>query len=65
VPLLAAMAQPSGVIQRSVFDTITAEILDGLKNSDPLDAIFLDLLGAGVVEGVGQKTHTTIPNNSL
>jgi len=52
VPLLAAMAQPSGVIQRSVFDTITAEILDGLKNSGPLDAVFLDLHGAGVVEGI-------------
>ncbi|MFT6646002.1 MAG: microcystin degradation protein MlrC, partial [Patiriisocius sp.] len=49
---LVAMAQPSGTIERAAFDQISSEILSGLNDAAPLDAIFLDLHGAGVVEGI-------------
>ncbi|MFT5013977.1 MAG: microcystin degradation protein MlrC, partial [Dinoroseobacter sp.] len=49
---LVAMAQPSGTIERGAFDQISSEILSGLNDAAPLDAIFLDLHGAGVVEGI-------------
>lgn len=60
VPLLVAMAQPSGTIERAAFDQISSEILSGLNDAAPLDAIFLDLHGAGVVEGIGEQTLAEI-----
>tara|TARA_R110002073_G_scaffold14926_1_gene59939 strand:- start:10962 stop:12431 length:1470 start_codon:yes stop_codon:yes gene_type:complete len=52
VPILVAMAQPSGIIEREAFDQICSEILAGLQDNGPIDAIFLDLHGAGVVDGI-------------
>jgi microcystin degradation protein MlrC len=52
VPVFAAMAQPSGIIQRSVFDEFTDEIVTGLVDAGTIDGIILDLHGAGVVEGI-------------
>jgi len=55
VPILWANTQPSGTIEREAYDLFKAEILAGLKReqeTNPVDGIFLDLHGAGVVEGI-------------
>lgn len=52
VLIFSAVAQPSGIIERSAFDDFTAEILAGLSSAGSIDGIFLDLHGAGVVEGI-------------
>ena len=50
VPLMVANAQPSGTIQSEVYESFKAEILEGLSQELPVDGVFLDLHGAGVVE---------------
>ena len=50
VPILWAGAVPSAPVTRDTFESITAEILQGLKAAGDLDAIYLDLHGAMVVE---------------
>lgn len=52
VPLLYATAQPSGLIERAVYEGFKQEILQGLERAGPLDAAVLCLHGAGVVEGI-------------
>lgn len=52
VPLLVASAQPSGTIAREAYDGFRQEILEGLAAAMPLDGVFLDLHGAGVVDGI-------------
>ncbi len=52
VPLMEAMASPSGTIERSAYDTLSAELIEMLKANGPYDACFLGLHGAGVVEGI-------------
>ena len=50
LPLLWCAAEPSGPVTREAFDTITNEILDGLNSAGPIDALYLDLHGAMVIE---------------
>ncbi len=50
VPILVANAQPSGTIQSPVYEGFKAEILETLAQEMPVDGVFLDLHGAGVVE---------------
>jgi microcystin degradation protein MlrC len=50
VPTVFASATPSGVIEKEAFDTILGGILDGIKDSEPYDAVVLHLHGAGVSE---------------
>lgn len=52
VPLMVAAAQPSGMISLSAYEAFRQEILDGLAAAAPLDGVFLDLHGAGVVDGI-------------
>ncbi|XOV87916.1 MAG: M81 family metallopeptidase [Pseudomonadota bacterium] len=52
VPLLSASAQPSGTIEREAYDQFKNEILAGIANAMPIDGVFLDLHGAGVVRGI-------------
>lgn len=55
VPLLWTFAYPSGVIERSAYDTLKGEFLDRLRQADAagrLDGALLDLHGAMVVEGI-------------
>jgi len=60
VPLLAVQAQPSGIIEFDTYQAFTTEILDGIRNNLPLDGVFLDLHGAGVVDGIGDlETNLT------
>lgn len=50
VPLLYALAGPSGTIESTAYHQLKSEIVDGLKAAGGLDAVLLDLHGAGVVE---------------
>ena len=52
VPLLVALAEPSGSIARDTYDDFKNEILKSLETAFPLDGVFLDLHGAGVVTGL-------------
>ena len=52
VPLLVVSAQPSGIVELETYQAFKAEILQGLAPQLPIDGIFLDLHGAGVVDGI-------------
>ncbi len=52
VPLLRASAFPGGVIRRSDYDEIKADLVERLKAAGPVDGVLLDLHGAMVVEGI-------------
>jgi microcystin degradation protein MlrC len=47
---VAADATPSGKLTRDVYEKIVGEILDGVANAGPIDAILLNLHGAMVAE---------------
>lgn len=50
VPIMVANAQPSGTILSETYETFKQEIIESLAAVLPVDGIFLDLHGAGVVE---------------
>jgi microcystin degradation protein MlrC len=52
VPLVHARALPGGVVERSFFDAIQAELLERLRDAGPLDGLYLDIHGAMSVEGM-------------
>lgn len=52
VPILWAGAIPSAHVARAAYDSITDEIIAGLRAAGPLDGVFLDLHGAMVAEHV-------------
>ena len=58
VPILFASTQPSGTIEYSAYDLFKTEILAGIKREQEdvaagsIDGVFLDLHGAGVVQGL-------------
>lgn len=52
VPTLWAWANPSGTIAASAYATLRADLLERLASVLPVDAVALDLHGAGVVEGI-------------
>jgi microcystin degradation protein MlrC len=52
VPTLWAFAGPSGTITANAFATLRDELLDRLAAAGPLDAVALELHGAGVVDGI-------------
>ena len=52
VPTFATTAHPSGTIQRTAFDRMLAELLDGIRGAGEVDAVCLALHGAGSADGV-------------
>jgi microcystin degradation protein MlrC len=52
VPTFTAIAQPSGTISRAAYDEMKAELLERLRDALPVDAVGLELHGAGVVDGI-------------
>ena len=50
VPILKAGAIPSGTVTATAFETLTAELLDGLQAAQPFDGLLLALHGAMVSE---------------
>jgi microcystin degradation protein MlrC len=51
VPILTADTNPSGTIARDAYETLRGELLEGIKNAGPIDAVALTLHGAGVADG--------------
>lgn len=52
VPTLWAWANPSGTITAAAYASLRDELLDRLTAALPVDAVALELHGAGVVEGI-------------
>jgi len=52
VPLLVASAQPSASIAYETYESFKSEILKSLAAVQPIDGVFLDLHGAGVVTDI-------------
>lgn len=50
VPLLAAVAPPSGTITRETYEGFKKVIIDGLRENPGIDAVVLEMHGAGVTE---------------
>ena len=51
-PIMQAQAVPGGVLRRSVYDDLKAEILAGLSAGGPWDGVYLDMHGAMAVDGI-------------
>ncbi|MEM7089823.1 MAG: M81 family metallopeptidase [Pseudomonadota bacterium] len=49
-PVLWCAAEPGGKVTTHAFETITAQILAGITDAGPLDAVYLDLHGAMVTD---------------
>ena len=52
VPTLFAIAQPSGTIAAEAYEAMRDELVERLRAAGPVDAVALEIHGAGVVEGV-------------
>ncbi|MDE0758991.1 MAG: M81 family metallopeptidase [Pseudomonadales bacterium] len=52
VPVLIVSAQPSGTINFETYVAFKQEILAGIDSAKPIDGVFLELHGAGVVNGI-------------
>jgi len=52
VPIMVAHTQPSGIINSDAYEALKNEILEGLAREAQLDGVYLDLHGAGVVDGI-------------
>lgn len=52
VPTLWAWANPSGTITASAYEALRDELLSRLAEAIPVDAVALELHGAGVVDGI-------------
>lgn len=52
VPIFHAFTQPSGTIEANAYESMKAELIDGLAAAVPVDAVVLDTHGAGIVEGI-------------
>ena len=51
-PIMQAHAVPGGVLRRSVYEDLKAEIIAGLKEAAPWDGVYVDMHGAMAVEGI-------------
>jgi len=52
VPTLHAFAQPSGTIEAGTYEAMKSDLLGRLTEALPVDAVALDLHGAGIVDGI-------------
>ena len=52
IPTFAASTEPWGTITRDAYDAMVAELVRGIRQAMPLDAISLALHGAGTADGV-------------
>jgi microcystin degradation protein MlrC len=51
-PIMQAHALPGGVLRRSVYNDLKAEIIAGLRDNGPWDGVYLEMHGAMAVEGI-------------
>lgn len=52
VPTFWALALPSGTIERDAYEALRDELLDSIEMALPIDAVALDIHGAGVAESI-------------
>jgi microcystin degradation protein MlrC len=52
VPIVHAMAQPSGTIEAETYRQLKNQLVDGVAAALPVDAVVIDTHGAGIVEGI-------------
>lgn len=52
VPLLSALAVPSGPLTRACYDELTARLLGAIDRAGPLDGVYLALHGSMQVDGL-------------
>lgn len=52
VPTSWAFAGPSGIIDRSSYETLRDDLIERLRAAGPVDAVALTMHGAGVVDGI-------------
>jgi microcystin degradation protein MlrC len=52
LPVMVAAATPGGAVPRADYESLVGQVLDGLRASMPLDALFLDIHGAMSVVGM-------------
>lgn len=52
IPLLWAWAGPSGVVDRTSYETLRDDLVERLRSAGPVDAVALTMHGAGVVDGI-------------
>jgi hypothetical protein len=52
VPVLHAFAQPSGTIEAGVYRMLADELVAGIRDVLPVDAVVIDTHGAGIVDGI-------------
>lgn len=50
-PIVWANATPSGPVKRDAFEAIAGEIVDGIRSTEALNAVYLDLHGAMIADG--------------
>ncbi len=52
VPIFHTFAQPSGTIEASAYQSMKDELVGGIAEALPVDAVVLDTHGAGIVDGI-------------
>ena len=52
VPILKGRSMPGGIVLRETYEKMANEIVEGLKNAGPLDALWFDIHGAMTVDGM-------------
>lgn len=52
IPIIHARAIPGGRLERAAYETLKAEMLDGLVSAGPLDGLWLAMHGAMFVDGM-------------
>lgn len=60
IPTLHAYAWPGGVVEKTAFEAMKQEILEGIRKAGPLDGIYMDMHGALHVEGYDDAQATLI-----
>jgi len=51
IPTVHAYSWPGGVVEKTIFESLKSEILEGIRNADSFDGIYMDMHGALHVEG--------------
>ncbi len=52
LPVMVAAATPGGAVTRQAYESLTGQILDGLRDAGPIDGLLLDIHGAMSVVGM-------------
>ncbi len=52
VPVLHAFAQPSGTVKADVYQKLADELVEGIRDALPVDAVVIETHGAGIVDGI-------------